>query len=625
MKALKLFTSLTLALAIAATASAQTAPNKMVIVDPHNPDAFFQTIFSEKAQGLLFSELRKVLIREADFDPLNHRLPDAIDIDTKLAIQMEPMIRNVIEGAIGTRLNAGELKVRIEGLHYESQKSGVQLQGAEVRGQAIDTTLQLRIRETVVQADRILIRIKPGKPKAIRMRGADGKVTWIQPLGGSSFLNDFFLEMKGASFRAKNLSSLSADLGVSVESQSDGSIRVGFKQGLLKVFDGLTADELKNELVFSPGTIRIPEGFGLQIGDVVMRVDPKKIEAALQQRKAALAKLIMAPIADEVKGLPAKLLKGQDLGFTIPAQFNIDVPCLGKTGIRISRFGVVGGDQILIGLSVLNASLPPSTDVSTFNDQFSQAADATFSKIARDKSSVSIGVGQHLISWALETSLRGCMKDKVPASLGLGPAGVETHMDEANSAGIGSIALHAQTKLKWLIGLVVGKRMLEFPVKVNPRLTFRAGSDLSKEIEMRKALSLTPFAKVSPDTLRALFGVEQTKLILDLSGPDVTDQVLKGGYGEIPSNLNHVRLKKIVMKTVRSQLNDGLAKAQIEVPLPFAEGDDLSYANVGSDGFGNLVLDLRLDPTIAPDAANFWELLAKNVGPFFKPGENQAK
>jgi hypothetical protein len=536
-----------------------------VVIDPSRPDFSFQSIFSEKAQNLLINQLRSVFTSEAGFDPLERHFEKPLQVRFPIKSNMGRAIKNMVEEVINTEIDSTEVIIDIEGLVVKSPNATVTLSSAHSNKNELNFDAGIRIKETVASVDRILIHFS------------------TQP-NRRTFLQKFYVELKGTTLHADSLDSLSVDIQVKTRLQPDGSIRVGLDSGVLRTFDDIDPKLLADELKLDPGTISLPPGFGIQIGRVVLPGDAKGLEEVVQRRKREIAHLLIAPLAKELREAPAKIFKNGPPYYTIPSHFEMDVPCLGNTGLRIMRYGVIGTNQLQVAFGLNH---PTYHRTNHGLEYFDDATNAVFEKIDQRKSSVVIGVGYRAVAWGLKYGLDHCLKDKIPKTLQVGPQGVEVRLDEPGN-GVGVFALHAQSKLKWLLRVVLGKKMVEFPLKIAPSLDY------------------------VPRTANSV-----PKLKLDLSDTDLSEEVLMSGYESIPSNVKQLRLKKLVLKKVRKQLQTSLGTAQLEIPLPFAMGEDLDFADLASDGFGNLNLSLSLDPDTRPEARGFWNLFSEYLKPVF--------
>ncbi len=553
----------TSALFVVSTSLAAVPERKMVVIDSGRPDFTVQSIFSEKAQSLLLTELRGVLASEAGVDPLERHFEKPISLKFPIRNKMGAAIKEMVEEIINMRFESSEVMIEIEGLRVKSPHATLRFGAAQPRANGLDFTAMIRLKETVASVDRIVIRFKSNQ-------------------NTRTFLDRFYVELKDMSLRAETLDSLAADISVRTDPQPDGSIKIGLDSGVLRTFDDVDPEKLAKELILIPGSIKLPEGFGLQIGRAVMPGDSRGLEEIVERRKVQIARMLMNPLAKELRAAPAKIFKKGTPSFTVPASVEMELPCLGKTGIRIMRYGVLGANQMQVALGLSHPTYPRS---SHGFEHFDSATNAVYEKIDQDKASIVLGVGYRALAWGLKYGLDHCLADKIPKALQVGPQGVEVRLDEPGN-GLGVFALHAQSKLKWLLRVVLGKKIIEFPVKISPSLDY-----------IPRTASSDP------------------KLKLDLSDADLSKEVLLSGYKSIPSNVEQLRLKKLVLKKVREQLQTGLGKAQLEIPLPFAKGEDLDFADIESDGFGNLNLNLSLDPKIHSEARGFWNLLSDYLKP----------
>ncbi|MBC7387335.1 MAG: hypothetical protein H7301_14380 [Cryobacterium sp.] len=526
----------------------------MVIIDSARPDLTIQSIFSEKAQAELFQQIRSALIKSSGFDPLSKSF-DPIHIDAKIDTGMAKEIRGLVEDLLQVKVDENDAQIDIEGLSIETPGSTLRLHDISAVPGGLNFSLDVRLKNTVAFAKKIRVRLRPNP----RHR---------------SFADHFYVELKNTSVRAASLDSLSMDIPIRMRTGPDGSTKVGFDQSVLKIFDGLRASQLTKEITLHPGEISTPP-FTLQIGNTRMPMRAGGLKEAVERRKGAIAKMMISPLADEIRDVPRMLFGKKLPEYTIPALIEYELPCFGKTGLSLLRYGQLGSDQLQAAFRIVHPDYPSSTHGV---EHFDESTAATFDAIDHNRSNVVIGLGYRAISWALGSVITGCMKDTFPKDLILGPKGIEVRMDQPGN-GLGVFALHAQTKVKWLISLVLGKRIIEFPIKVAPRLEMLPGSETN-----------------------------QTHLSLHLSDADLSNEVLLQGYSTIPSNLQDLRLKKMVLKKVRGQLQTALGTAKIDLPLAFAQGKDLKFAEVRSDGFGNLNLNLTLDPEVNSQAKDFWSL-----------------
>ncbi len=563
---MKHFSRAVLTVAILASSLGFAADREVSVLTPGNPDFYMQMIFSEKAQSRIFQELRSLLISTSGFDPLNYRYKQTINVVAPINTEMNAAMKKLVEDVTGMKFGSTEVLVDIEGLRFEAPDASLKIDEFKSVPGGIDASVIVRLRQTVVSADRIYVHFR-------------------NPDGSRSFMNKFFVELKNTHVTATNLLSLSVNLGIQARLQRDGNVHVSFAPNVMQTFDKVTVNGLMNELTFVPGNIRVPKEFDLQVGTSAMPMREDGLAEAVQLRKAAVFRLMMDPIVKTIRDLPKTVFSDGIPKISFPSVLKTKVPCIGDVGIRLMRYGRVGKDQLQFGFGIDHPDYHrESGEKSCFDD----AADTVYSQIDRNDASVVMGVHHNAISWVLNTFVNGCYLDKIPPSLKLGPQGIEARMDDLGK-GTGVIAVHAQTKLKWLIGLIVGRRVLEFPVKVEPELDFAVNG-----------------------------GTKTTSLLLNLSEPDLSDKTMFEGYSKIPSNLDEIRLKKLVMKKVRAQLKDGLSTAKLTVPLPFAQGDDLSYAELKSDGYGFLNLSLSLDPEIRSESAEFWTLFSKSIQPYLK-------
>ncbi|RYZ65424.1 MAG: hypothetical protein EOP09_14300, partial [Proteobacteria bacterium] len=426
----------------------------MVTIRNEIPDFYLQTIFSAKAQARLFSEARDALIAGAGFDLLSHTFDEPIQIETPLNTAMGAQIRAVVEGAtglkfgdVGQTLNesadlqlryaTSHVKIEIEGLKIESPHASMFLDRLKAVRNGLDANILLKFRRTVISAKRIHVSFRTDDRR--------------------SFMNKFFVELKETRLTAKKLLSLSVALGVRARNQPDGSVKLHFDPNVLNTFDQLTADTLMSELDFEPGTVRVPEQFTLQIGNARMAMRKEGVSEALQLRKAAVYRLFMDPITELIKDLPKKLIAGPEPGFTIPAIWETVLPCVGKIGIRLNRYGQVGSDQLQFGFNLVHSEYQPRKENSCFSEEESLVHEL----IDRNDATVVMGVRDQLVSFALNQTLGGCKKDILtsaiapkpthpgqpakPSKVILGPKGFVARMDELGE-GTGVVAAHAQVK-----------------------------------------------------------------------------------------------------------------------------------------------------------------------------------
>jgi hypothetical protein len=465
-----------------------------------------------------------------------------------------------------------DVLIDIEGLRYETPSATLRLGAAAVRPDGIDLPVAIRLRETKATVDRIVIRFRTNSKKR-------------------SFLDKFYVELKGTSLSSANLDSLSLDLVVNARTTPDGVTTLTLPTHSFTAFEAISAERLQQELVLDPGAVSTPN-FSLNIGRTELDMRVEAFKSILETRKSELANLVFDPLVAEIKKVPAELLKSEKTSLAIPADLQFDLPCLGKTGVKIMQYGRIGANQLMIGLGLVH---PEYRMGRATNNHFAESTDLLYDKIGNHHVTAAIAVRGRLIAWGIEKAARGCMKDKLPPGLATGPAGVHSHM-RAGDGPDGIFAVHAQSNLKGLAKLLLGKPLVEFPVKVAPKLDFRSG------------------------------GLEPAKFVLDLSEADLSPETLRGGYDGIPSNIPDLRmLRKMVVKKVQKQLHEGLAKAKIEIPLKFLESPDVSYADIESDQHGHLDLLLSLDSEIQPGAHGFWESMAPYLKKVFVPKDQRAE
>lgn len=548
--------------------SAFAAPDRTVVVlNTARPDFYMQSIFSTKAQRQIIFQLRQAMKTTMGVDPLSHEFTENIHFESKLNPKMSSPIKDMVEGLIRMKFDAADLLIDIDGLKIESPAATVELKDVKLRTTGLQLTAELRLKQTKASAKKITIRFRP-----------NGK--------SPTFVEHLYVELLNPTVSAEKLDSLSANVMVQTETLADGSTRIGFDGSVMGLFDRVDAEQLADELVFNPGEIRVPEGFGIQVGSVWMPLKKDGLTAAVNRRKANIAELMFTPLARELRHVPSKFFGNEAPSFVLPKVIRAEVPCFGNVGVELFRYGQIGKDQIQLAFGISHPTYPKSRAGFGY---FDSATDRVHAEIERNDSSVVMGVGYRAMSWAMKTMLTGCMKDKLPPDLTLGPKGVIVRLDEVGN-GAGIVALHAQSRVKKLMAFILGSPLIEFPIKLSPSLEFEPGED------------------------------HVTKLHLDLGDADTSETILRNGYRSIPSNLGQLRLSKLAMKKVRSKLEMGLRDVKIDIPLPFAKGDDLKFAEIQADGFGNLNLSLQLDPEIDSEATDFWSIFSELLKPMFIRG-----
>ncbi|MBS1961113.1 MAG: hypothetical protein JST04_02775 [Bdellovibrionales bacterium] len=552
--------------AIRRTIASASAERQIFDADPtRTPDLFLQSTFDYGAQGKLLSELRAALKSATGFDPLSHRLDKSIPIQAKIGSKMNALVKEMVQKLLGFDFQMGEVLIDVEGLHYETPEASLNLDSVTKREDGLDIPLSLRLRRTKITADRILIHFRSNATKP-------------------SFLDKFFIEFSGTTLSAESLDSLSVDLTVHAHANADGSIKLTLPKNTFSVFDRISAETLQKELVLTPGEIRLPE-MSLNIGRNSRPLDVEGMKAVIETRKVHLANLVFDPLVQEIKKVPANLLKNQKDSLTIPSQIEFDVPCIGKTAVRLLQYGQIGPTQLFLGLGIVRSDYRPPAESA---ENFAQAGDILEEKISSGKFSAAFGIRDQFLAWAIQKGVETCAKDKIPAALALGPAGVHARMGSGDGED-GALGIHAmvtvQGKLKaFLARLLLGRSSFGFPIKIAPKLNFRSG------------------------------GAEPAKLALNLSEADLSDETLMNGFDGIPSNVMELRFKKKVKAKIRGELQEALGKAKIEIPLGFLQNPDVSFADIESDRLGHLDLLLSLDPTLHPSAASFWS----NLAPYLK-------
>jgi hypothetical protein len=579
-----------------ATLSRAASPERQIhIADGSRmPDLIIQTAFDEKAQAKIFGEVRAAVRNATGFDPLSHRFAKPLHLEAKFGTKMETLLRQMIEGLIRFPFGKGDVLVDIEGLRYETPKAGFVVGAAKKVPNGIDVPITVRLHETKVSAERVYLHFRSNQKTR-------------------SFLDKFYIELHGPSLYAKDLDSLTFELTVSARTAADGSTTLSLSEDSFKSFEAVSAEDLSREMVFDAGKVSIPPGTFIQMG-AVLPLSESGLTEALQIRRAALADLVFRPLTKEIRALPEKFIHGKKIrSIQIPARIPADIPCLGPIDVSLARYGLIGGNQLFIGLKIEHPDYRPTPG---WAQKFEKSTDVLYDKIAHRQASLGAGLRDRFVAWALKNALTGCLREKLPPALSVGPKGVWVQMDEQDGVD-GVVAVHAQSNLKKIPGWLMGARMIEFPLKVSPNLNFGSGD-------------------ASP------------KFVLDLRYPDLSDEVLLRGYAGIPSNIPELRLPQLALEQLKKKLREALlgssvenmsalsdrkrerklreatSGARIELPLEFIRGSDLSYANIESDRFGHLNLMLTLDSEVEASARGFWTTLAPYLESAFVPKADRA-
>lgn len=541
------------------------APERnIVVLDTARPDFYIQSIFSAKAQRQVIYQLRQAMKNAMGIDPLSHEFSETLHFESKLDPKIPSPIKDMVEGLIKMKFDAADLLVDIDGLKIESPAATVELKNMEMRESGLQLVASLRLKQTKASARKITIRFRPNNKS-------------------STFVQKLYVELLNPMVSAEKLDSLAADVIIRTETLVDGSTRIGLDGSVMTLFDRVNGDQLANELAFDPGEIRVPEGFGIQVGGVWMPLKKDGLRAAVNRRKADIADLMFTPLARKIRQVPLNFFGSTAPSLILPKVIHANVPCFGDVGIQLLRYGKIGKDQIQLAFGLTHPTYPKSREGFGY---FDSATDSVYSEIDSTDSSIVMGVGYRAMSWAMNNILTGCMKDKLPPDLELGPKGVIVRLDEVGN-GAGIFAMHAQSRAKKFVGFILGSPLIEFPIKLAPCLEFKPGDQ------------------------------QETTLRLDLGDADISEDILLNGYRSIPSNLSKLRLTKFVMKKVRAQLQSGLRDVKMDIPLGFAKGDDLKFAEIKADGFGNLNLSLQLDPEIDGEARDFWTIFSELLKPMF--------
>lgn len=547
-------------------------PRQVFVADgARTPDLFIQSSFDDAAQEKVLTELRRALKASTGFDPLFHRFEKALAVEAKINTKMNDLVKEMIQKLVNMKFDMLDAKILIEGLHYQTPEATLRIGSATARPDGIDLPVSIRLRQTVVTADRI-------------------RITFVPHMKTPSFLDEFYIVLRGANLKSKSLDSLALDLTINARTAPDGSTTFTLPKTSFSSYESIDPEQLKDELILDPGEVEIPY-LSMNFGRTSLPARVEGLKEVLRRRNVQLAELVFKPLVAEIKKVPEKVFKSKKTSMVMPKEAEFDIPCLGKTSLKLLQYGQIGTSQLMLAFGFSHPEYPAD---SKSPSEFADSGDALHDRISQKNVTAAFGVRDRFIAWALEKALRGCMKDKIPPALRLGPAGVHARMGREDG-GDGVLALHAQAGIKGLVRAVLGSPIIEFPIKVSPKLQFRSG------------------------------GAEPAMIVLDMTNPDLSDEVLRSGFDGIPSNLEKLRLKKKVIKKIRAQLTEALGKAKVEIPLKFLESPDVSYANIESDRHGHLDLLLTLDPSRQPGAANFWTNLSPYLNKIFVSKEKSRK
>ncbi len=527
------------------------------------PDILVDSKLDFDWSGLLIGKVRRLLKNYKIDDPFAVKFQkDFVVSETLLNNYLPDSSKTLITdlgNVLGMNILKGETKIVLSGLAYDIKNFKTDLKASEVKNDGLVIASDFSASELLLTADKVSLSLeipaKDGKTApAIRVDILNAKVS-----ANEDKLVKFFAKMK-------------------IQDVKDAYQLKFLQTNFNGMADAIGYNHEKINLSYQK--VVIPE-VSIKVGGKKLNFDNKKIEQLLKNNHEGIKGLLLAQTASLLKkGMGETVLKALE-NYKIQKEYWLDASIL-KSQIEISQFaGSFDRNNISVDLpgdfctskkyavhqkKCLQNKDTQATKSRLDNNLHKESVSHMRELLDRGEANFVASISEDYVNKLLVATYDAGLWKKTldEAGVELGDKRVFMRLDHQGESG--TLFMDVIYRPKKVEKIALGSQEIRFPLVLN----------VAMRIEKHDGIPV---------------------MIIRMNDVDLSDQTLKFGRPEVglPSSIQNIpRLKKKVLKTIRTKLEGLKNKDIIDLRYPELKGLGLEQVDFISDGNGRMNAVMRL-------------------------------